>query len=78
MELNVPVHVIGVVRSAHDDPDNTPIQAGVNRAEQGVIDVRHQVFGHPGLFVCDGSMIPANLAPRERREYARSGPVRAW
>jgi cholesterol oxidase len=27
----------------------------------GVIDVRHQVFGHPGLYVCDGSAIPANL-----------------
>jgi cholesterol oxidase len=27
----------------------------------GVIDTRHEVFGHPGLFVCDGSMIPANL-----------------
>jgi tRNA-Thr(GGU) m(6)t(6)A37 methyltransferase TsaA len=39
MELNVPVHVIGVVRSGHDDLENTPIQAGVNRAEQAVIEV---------------------------------------
>jgi len=31
-------------------------------AEQGVIDVRHQVFGYPGLYVCDGSVIPGNLA----------------
>ncbi len=30
-------------------------------AETGVIDERHQVFGHPGLYVCDGAMIPANL-----------------
>ncbi len=30
-------------------------------AETGVIDRRHEVFGHPGLYVCDGSMIPANL-----------------
>ena len=22
---------------------------------------RHEVFGYPGLFVCDGSVIPANL-----------------
>ncbi len=29
--------------------------------EVGVIDASHQVFGHPGLYVCDGSMIPANL-----------------
>jgi cholesterol oxidase len=31
-------------------------------AESGVIDERHQVFGHPGLYVCDGSVIPGNLA----------------
>jgi cholesterol oxidase len=29
--------------------------------EQGVLDQHHQVYGHPGLFVCDGSVIPANL-----------------
>lgn len=28
---------------------------------EGVIDAHNQVFGHEGLFVCDGSMIPANL-----------------
>ncbi|UCH28485.1 MAG: GMC family oxidoreductase [Myxococcales bacterium] len=27
----------------------------------GVIDVDHQVFGHPGLFVTDASAIPANV-----------------
>jgi cholesterol oxidase len=30
-------------------------------AEQGVIDRDHQVFGYPGLFVCDGSAVSANL-----------------
>ena len=30
-------------------------------ANEGVIDETNQVFGHPGLYVCDGSMIPANL-----------------
>ena len=30
-------------------------------AEDGVVDVSHQAFGHPGLYVVDGSMIPANL-----------------
>ncbi|HRK02482.1 MAG TPA: GMC oxidoreductase, partial [Oligoflexia bacterium] len=30
-------------------------------ATTGVISTRHEVFGHPGLYVCDGSMIPANL-----------------
>ncbi len=33
---------------------------GIN-AEQGVIDANHQVFGYPGLFVLDGSAIPANV-----------------
>ncbi len=30
-------------------------------ASEGVIDVRHEVHGHPGLFVVDGSSIPANI-----------------
>ena len=28
---------------------------------QGVIDTKHEVFNYPGLFVADGSVIPANL-----------------
>ena len=31
-------------------------------AELGVVDERHEVFGHPGLYVCDGSVVPGNLA----------------
>ncbi|HYQ46854.1 MAG TPA: GMC family oxidoreductase [Polyangiaceae bacterium] len=31
-------------------------------ATSGVIDERHEVFGHPGLYVCDGSVVPGNLA----------------
>ena len=30
-------------------------------ADDGVIDPYHRVFGHPGLHVCDGSAISANL-----------------
>ena len=30
--------------------------------DSGVIDERHQVFGYPGLYVCDGSVVPGNLA----------------
>jgi cholesterol oxidase len=30
-------------------------------ADRGVIDAHHEVFGHPGLYVCDGSVIPGNL-----------------
>ncbi|MEK6704782.1 MAG: GMC family oxidoreductase [Bdellovibrionota bacterium] len=29
--------------------------------ESGVIDTKHEVFGHKGLYVCDGSVIPCNL-----------------
>jgi cholesterol oxidase len=28
---------------------------------QGVVDKHGRVFGHPGLFVCDGSIVSANL-----------------
>jgi len=27
----------------------------------GVIDTRHEVHGHPGLFVVDGASIPGNI-----------------
>lgn len=30
-------------------------------AAEGVISVRHEVHGHPGLFVCDGASIPGNI-----------------
>jgi cholesterol oxidase len=29
--------------------------------ENGVIDLNHEVFGHPGLYVVDGSAVPANI-----------------
>ncbi len=29
--------------------------------ESGVIDTNHQVYNYPGLYVCDGSVIPSNL-----------------
>lgn len=32
-----------------------------NSAADGVIDYRHELFGHPGIFVCDGSVVPVNL-----------------
>ena len=31
-------------------------------AASGVINERHEVFGYPGLYVCDGSVVPGNLA----------------
>ncbi len=29
--------------------------------EEGVVDARGRVFGHEGLYICDGSIVPANL-----------------
>lgn len=39
MDLNVPLHAIGIVRTGHIALDTTPIQAALNRAEQGTIEV---------------------------------------
>ena len=36
---DVPLAVIGVVRSAHTEPENTPIQAALNRAGHGAIEI---------------------------------------
>jgi tRNA (adenine37-N6)-methyltransferase len=35
----VPLPVIGVVRTGHPDPAGTPIQAGLNRAERGTLEI---------------------------------------
>ncbi len=29
--------------------------------DEGVVDFRGEAFGHPGLYVVDGSIVPANL-----------------
>jgi len=48
--LNIPTtaHILG----------GCPIGGSI---EQGVVDPQHRVFGYEGLWVCDGSVIPANL-----------------
>ena len=33
-----------------------------NGPKEGVIDKNHEVFKYPGLYICDGSVIPENLA----------------
>lgn len=38
MDVNVPLHVIGVVRTSHAVLETTPIQAALNRAERGTIE----------------------------------------
>jgi tRNA (adenine37-N6)-methyltransferase len=37
--MDLPLPVIGVVRTAHAELATTPIQAGLNRAEQGTLEV---------------------------------------
>ncbi len=39
MDLNVPLHVIGLVRTNHAELETTPIQSSLNRAEHGVIEI---------------------------------------
>jgi cholesterol oxidase len=66
-----------LAQEIHGEPQNalgevllrTPVTAHVlggcrigSSPADGVVDVRHEVFGHPGLYVCDGSVIPGNLA----------------
>jgi len=48
--LNIPTtaHVLG----------GCPIGA---TKDQGVVDSQHRVFGYSGMWICDGSVIPANL-----------------
>ncbi len=61
--------VDGVARSSifevlFDVPTTAHILGGASigaSAADGVVDAHGEAFGHPGLFVCDGSMIPANL-----------------
>jgi len=46
--MSVTAHILGGCRIA-------------GGPEEGVIDSSHQVFGYPGLYVMDGSAIPANV-----------------
>ncbi|MFC6152498.1 FAD-dependent oxidoreductase [Nocardioides yefusunii] len=46
--LSITAHVLGGAAMGRD-------------ASEGVVDVDHEVFGHPGLHIADASVIPANL-----------------
>jgi len=48
LNMSVTAHILGGAQIGGDP-------------SQGVIDVNHQVFGYPGLYVVDGSAIPANV-----------------
>lgn len=48
LNMSVTAHILG----------GCPIGAN---SDQGVIDANHQVFNYPGMYVVDGSAIPANV-----------------
>jgi tRNA-Thr(GGU) m(6)t(6)A37 methyltransferase TsaA len=39
MELTVPLPVIGIVRTSHTEPESTPIQSSLNRAEHATLEI---------------------------------------
>ena len=45
MDLNVPVPVIGIVRTSHAELEGTPIHAALNRAESGTIEIEDRYTG---------------------------------
>lgn len=52
------------VNDVLDTPNTAHILGGcgIGKDERsGVIDINHEVFNYPGLYVADGSVIPANL-----------------
>jgi cholesterol oxidase len=58
------VAMASVTESLFDVPLTAHILGGCpmgRDAREGVIDRDHQVFGYPGLYVCDGSAVSANL-----------------
>jgi cholesterol oxidase len=48
LDIPTTAHILGGCAIAADE-------------EQGVIDINHEVFNYPGLFIADGSVIPSNL-----------------
>jgi len=45
MDLNVPLPVIGIVRTSHAELEGTPIHAALNRAESGTIEIADRYTG---------------------------------
>jgi tRNA (adenine37-N6)-methyltransferase len=67
MDLNTPLHVIGVVRTSHTEKETTPIQAAVNRAEHGTIEIDETyVDGLAGLSEFDYAWLITWLHGKDR------------
>jgi choline dehydrogenase-like flavoprotein len=70
IEIHLARHIDGVpLNSIAESLLSTPTTAHIlggsilaDSPDRGVINPDHEAFGHPGLYVCDGSVIPTNLA----------------
>ncbi|HEY5359244.1 MAG TPA: tRNA (N6-threonylcarbamoyladenosine(37)-N6)-methyltransferase TrmO [Streptosporangiaceae bacterium] len=78
MELTVPLPVIGIVRTSHREPEATPIQASLNRAEHGTLDIAEPYLdGLDGLRDFDYAWLLTWLhRPGEPAEPAGKVPLR--
>ena len=74
MEPTVPLPVIGVVRTGHSERESTPIQASLNRAEHGTLEIGPQYLdGLDGLAEFDYAWL---LAWLHRSDTAGPPPLR--
>ena len=64
MDLNIPLPVIGIVHTSYTELEATPIQAGLNQAERGTIEIadRYQE-GLDGLAEFDYAWLVTWLLP---------------
>jgi len=76
MNLNAPLRQIGSVRCGHGDLENTPIQSGVNRAEQAVIELEPDLAdGLDGLAGFDYAWLLTWLHDQRSGEVPSLRPV---
>jgi tRNA (adenine37-N6)-methyltransferase len=74
MEPTVPLPVIGVVRTSHQERERTPIQAGLNRAEHGTLEIAAEYLdGLDGLADFDYAWL---LTWLHRSDAAGPAPLR--
>jgi tRNA-Thr(GGU) m(6)t(6)A37 methyltransferase TsaA len=74
MEPTVPLPVIGVVRTGHQEREQTPIQASLNRAEHGTLELAPEYLdGLDGLADFDYAWL---LTWLHRGDPARPVPLR--
>jgi tRNA (adenine37-N6)-methyltransferase len=76
MEPIVPVPVIGIVRTVHSELESTPIQASLNRAERGSIEIAEPYRdGLEGLADFDYAWLLTWLHRPDQRGPDQRGPA---